>query len=134
MASEAEKLLQAEQAVQELLNNVGELKREIENYAQASASLSEARDHLSRLTSSIDDLVRKSTQIIETLGRLGTPEILSKVEEVKGVVDSLSIEHKQNFEETFQIVRKLEDKNRLIFSLLIVNLLLTAGAILVGLG
>jgi hypothetical protein len=133
MATDTEKFLEAEQAVHELLENLGELKKEIESYSEAGKSFKESNDHIGHLATSITDLNRKTADVVQTLSQIGTPAILAKIEEVQKAAHIFSTEQKQKSEEISLGILETQNKNRLVFTLLIVNVVLTIGAIIVGL-
>ena len=87
MMDEAERLLDAEAAVQELLQDLVRLKDEVDSYSTASKCLDEAKDGLNGLVSRVGDLAAGAVGIIDTLGKIGTPEIIGKID---GLVESLS--------------------------------------------
>ena len=83
MAKESEQLLAAEEAVQQLLRNLERLKAEIEGYAKAKLSLEETRVGLQRLTGQIGDLAGRVASVAESLRKIGTPELLSRIDAAK---------------------------------------------------
>jgi hypothetical protein len=76
MAEEAQQLLAAEEAVQELLTNLKVLKSEIDHYSEAKSSLADTRDAVVNLAAELSGLTGRAAGIIETIGEVGTPEIL----------------------------------------------------------
>jgi len=87
MADEAQRLLAAEQAVQELLANLVRLRGEIEGYSHAKASLENARQEVAGLAGGLSKLVAGAGGVIGALGRLGTPEILSGIEGLRALCE-----------------------------------------------
>lgn len=82
MAEEAEQLLAAEEAVQELLTSLRALKSEIEHYSEAKSSLTNTRDVVVNLATELSELTRRTAGIIEIIGKVGTPEILARLESI----------------------------------------------------
>lgn len=82
MGNEAEQLLAAEEAVQELLAHLTELSREMEGYSRAKSSLEDAREAVASLATDLKELTHCAAGIIETLGKVGTPEILARLESI----------------------------------------------------
>jgi hypothetical protein len=83
MAEEAQQLLAAEEAVQELLTNLKVLKSEIDHYSEAKSSLADTRDAVVNLAAELSGLTGRAAGIIETIGEVGTPEILVRLESMR---------------------------------------------------
>ena len=90
MTDEAEHLLDAEAAVQELLQDLVRLQSEVESYSTAAKSLGEAKDGLNELVSTVGDLAGRSLSVVDTLGKVGTPEIIGKIEGLAELVRELN--------------------------------------------
>jgi hypothetical protein len=79
MATEAEQLLSAEQAVQDLLSKLEHLRRETESYSEAGAALAETRAEVAQLVSQLRALTEQTSEVLKVLGEVGTPEILVRL-------------------------------------------------------
>ena len=82
MADPAEELLAAEEAVQELLGTLKELRKEIGQYGEAKQSLADTHREIAVLSASLEHLARRGSEILKALGKIGTPEILAKIAEL----------------------------------------------------
>jgi hypothetical protein len=83
MAEEAQQFLAAEEAVQELLTNLKALKSEIDHYSEAKSSLADTRDSVVNLAAKLSELTGRAAGIIETIGQVGAPEILARLESMR---------------------------------------------------
>lgn len=80
MSTETSPILEAEQAVHDLLTHLERLKREIESYGRAKATLEESGQKVAGLASELGRLAEESRTIVAALGKIGTPEILKQIE------------------------------------------------------
>src|SRR4051794_40983454 len=94
MPTAVETLLTAEEAVQDLVTTLGRLKAEVENYAEAGRALGGGRGGLHGFIVRATDLAEATHATIATLGRIGTPELLSRLDAVRaqGEAGQASIE------------------------------------------
>jgi hypothetical protein len=83
VATESEKLLEAEDAVRTLMANLTQLKEEVENYSAAGLALKKVRDDLHDLVTRTTDLAEATRAIIDTLGRIGTAELLERLQSLQ---------------------------------------------------
>jgi len=79
MATDNNDFLEAEEAVNDLLENVQRLKNEIEGYGAAKETLLEVREQLGEITQSIGDIAKTAASVIQTLQSIGTAEILKEI-------------------------------------------------------
>jgi hypothetical protein len=91
MTTQNEELLSAESAVQSLLNELVELKRQIGGYANASKNLNDVAIRLDQLIVRTHELSLKSHEGILVLKEMGGPEILSQLELIEEILDGLKI-------------------------------------------
>ena len=85
MSTDADELLKAEQAVQELLKELQNLKGEIGGYETARKSLTETQAALADLVTRISALTERTQAVAESLRTIGTPEILSRISRVRSL-------------------------------------------------
>jgi cell division septum initiation protein DivIVA len=90
MANDADDLLQAEQAVQDVLKELGDLKRQVGGYDTAKQSLEGVRQALEGLIAKTSALAEQTYAATATLGKIGTPELLSRAESLKQAVAALT--------------------------------------------
>jgi uncharacterized phage infection (PIP) family protein YhgE len=79
----SEQLLSAEQAVQELLGKLQDLRGQVEGYSQARESLTETQRGLGNLVSQTRELADQTLSATKALKEVGTPEILAKISELR---------------------------------------------------
>jgi hypothetical protein len=91
MASEADDLLSAEQAVQNLLKELQALKKQVGDYDSARQSLDTARQSLDGLVQQTAALAEKTHSAITTLSKIGTPEILARVDAVRLAINEFGV-------------------------------------------
>ncbi|MCY2926281.1 MAG: hypothetical protein NT031_12725 [Planctomycetota bacterium] len=84
-----ETLLAAEEAVQNVLTSLNQLRQEIEGYATAKESLEKVRDVLATMAAKTDRLAEETHSVIDTMGKIGTPEILGRVGELCSLTEGL---------------------------------------------
>jgi cell division septum initiation protein DivIVA len=124
MANEAEELLAAEQAVQQLLKELEELKKQIGGYDQARQSLDAVRLTLQTMVERTQTLSEKTHLAITVLSKIGTPEIIARVDGVKTAIKDLGIRFDDAYK--LQVAAAEEQTKRL-------NRVATIGALLAGL-
>jgi hypothetical protein len=90
MANEADNLLKAEQAVQDVLKQLEALKKQVGGYETAKQSLEEVRRTLDRLIEKTSTLAEQTHIATATLGKIGTPEILSRADGLKQAIGLLA--------------------------------------------
>ena len=83
MDNEVEQLLKAEQEVQQLLKELQGLKKQVGGYDTARQSLEEVRESLNGLVEKTSSLAEQTHLATTTLVKIGTPEIISRVESIK---------------------------------------------------
>lgn len=79
MSKEADDLLEAEKAIQELLSELKELKDQIEGYADAREALNQVSRKLGEMVEKTQTLTEATHGAITVLLKIGTPEILSSI-------------------------------------------------------
>lgn len=87
--SGVEEFLRAEDEAYRLVDELETLKKEVESYATARESLEEAQQAMTQLSAKIGDLAGRSTVVIETLAKIGTPEILARLDDLNRGVAAL---------------------------------------------
>lgn len=90
MANDANDLLQAEQAVQDVLKELEALKCQVGGYDTAKQSLESVRQALESLISKTSALAEQTHAATITLGKIGTPELLSRTESLQEAVAALT--------------------------------------------
>src|SRR5690349_13330525 len=90
MTKEVDDLLTAEQAVQDLLKELQSLKTQVGGYETARKALDAVRASLERFVDETIDLAGKTHVATATLEKIGTPEILTRIEAVKAEISELS--------------------------------------------
>jgi cell division septum initiation protein DivIVA len=90
MANDADDLLQAEQAVQDVLKELEALKRQVSGYDTAKQSLEGVRQALDSLIAKTSALAEQTHAVTATLSKIGTPELLSRAESLKEGVAALA--------------------------------------------
>jgi DNA repair exonuclease SbcCD ATPase subunit len=90
MANDADDLLQAEQAVQDVLKELETLKRQVGGYDTARQSLEGVRQALENLIAKTSALAEQTYAVTATLGKIGTPELLSRAESLKDAIAALT--------------------------------------------
>jgi ElaB/YqjD/DUF883 family membrane-anchored ribosome-binding protein len=80
MSKEAHDLLEAENAVQELLSELKGLKGQIEGYANARESLNQVSRKLGEMVERTQTLAEETHDAITVLTKIGTPQILSAIQ------------------------------------------------------
>lgn len=86
MATDAEHLLATEQAIHELLRELEELKAQVGGYEHARKSLDEVRQTLEQLVERTSSLAEQTHSLTGTLGRIGTPEIMVRIDNARSEV------------------------------------------------
>lgn len=97
MANEAEELLAAEQAVQQLLKELEELKKQIGGYDQARQNLEGVRLTLQTMVERTQTLTEKTHLAITVLSKIGTPEIIARVDGVKTAIKDLGVQFNEAY-------------------------------------
>jgi len=88
----ANKFLDLERQAALVLEELEKLRHETSSYSAAAMGLETALNHLSSLSGRLKDLTDRSKDIIETLGTIGTPELLATSQAVQDEVKSLKME------------------------------------------
>lgn len=83
MEDPKELFLTAEAQARELAEQLIELKQKMEGHALAEQSLYETRSELSGLIAEMANGAEQTQEMIKTLGKIGTPEILEQLEQVQ---------------------------------------------------
>ena len=86
MANETEQLLSTEQAVQQLLKELETLMKQVGGYDHAKQSLEEVRQGQRGLIERTSSLAEQTQSATATHGKIGTPEILARVDNAKSAV------------------------------------------------
>jgi DNA repair exonuclease SbcCD ATPase subunit len=92
MNNEVDELLNAEQAIQDLLKELRVLKQQVGGYENATKSLDEVRNSLDKLVEKTSTLAEKTHSAVTVLAKIGTPEIIARTESLKLEVVELSNE------------------------------------------
>lgn len=87
--SGVEEFLRAEDEAYRLVDELEKLKKEVESYSTARESLERAQQALTQLAVRIGDLAARSAVVIDTMLKIGTPEILGRLEQLNGSVIAL---------------------------------------------
>lgn len=103
MANDTQQFLDAEDAVNKLLENLQQLKVEVEGYGQAKTTLLEARGQIATVVTSLSQLVEKTGQVIDTSVKIGTPEIINKLDSSRGHLESTT-------QSVTKTLREMEEK------------------------
>ena len=90
MSKEADELLAAEEAVQELLSELEKLKHQIGGYGAAKDSLNHVSLKLGELVQQTQKLSEATLIAITVLTKIGTPEILNSIKNINNDVINLS--------------------------------------------
>ena len=132
MPSDAERLLAAEEAVRQLLGTLDRLKSEVGGYAKAATALSDARDQIAALVPQVGGLIGGTSEVVQVLGRVGTPEILARLDQVASTIESAL----QGLEQLQTRIEDLALTGRRQFSIIAILVVVGAassiGALLVG--
>ena len=100
------RFLDLEQQATDLTMELERLREETLNYSNATKGLDEATTRLETTTAALLELIGKSQEIIETLGRIGTPELLASNLEVKNELNELRKEASKRLEQIEQYERR----------------------------
>ncbi len=87
--------LQAEQEAHQLVAELQRLKSEVESYARAHAALDQVAEGLGSLSVALADTADRASSVIETMRKIGTPELLQGQEAVVSQLTSLREEVEQ---------------------------------------
>jgi len=90
MASDVDNLLAAEEAVQDVLKELHALKRQVSGYDTATQTLEAVRLSLDDLVAKTSALAERTHSATTTLGNIGTPEILTRAENIKSAISELA--------------------------------------------
>ncbi len=90
MANDADDLLKAEQAVQDVLKELQALKRQVGGYETAKQSLEDIRQTLNGLIEKTSALAEQTHTATTALGKIGTPEILARADALKQALGQLA--------------------------------------------
>ena len=99
------RFLDLEQQATDLTLELERLREETLNYSMKAKGLDDAISQLEPTTAALLELVGKSRDIIETLGSIGTAELLARTREVKNELDEFQQEVSVRLG---QIVERLE--------------------------
>jgi hypothetical protein len=99
----SEQLLSAEQAVQELLGKLQDLRGQVEGYSQARESLTETQRGLGNLVSQTRELADQTLSATKALKEVGTPEILVKISELREATESAALAAKESVDSIAQL-------------------------------
>ncbi len=95
MSVDKERLLNAEEAVHELLGQLKKLRTEIEGYSRAKTSLEEVRTQIGVLAGRHALLAENTEKVVAVLSKIGTPQILAQLTELQ-VASRAASEQMQN--------------------------------------
>lgn len=87
MAGDAEQLLKAEQAVQQLVKELEKLMGEVGGYATATKTLEDVRKSLQELIGRTSELAQQAHSAIAALIKIGTPEILARINTATAAIE-----------------------------------------------
>ena len=82
MATDVKRLVDAEQAVQDLLSELGALRAETEHYSSAAKSLLDTRQDLCDLCQRTSELAGAAHESVAAVKEIGTPVLLDRLDEV----------------------------------------------------
>ena len=108
MSKEADELLEAEEAVQELLSELEELKRQIGGYGDARDALNHVSQKLGELVQQTQTLSEGTHSAIKVLTKIGTPEILNAIQELTSSLKFLAVQIDQSLKQ-----QAIESENRI---------------------
>ena len=108
MSKEADELLEAEEAVQELLSELEELKRQINGYGDARDALNHVSRKLGELVQQTQTLSEGTHSAITVLTKIGTPEILNAIQELTSSLKFLAVQIDQSLKQ-----QTIESENRI---------------------
>jgi ElaB/YqjD/DUF883 family membrane-anchored ribosome-binding protein len=108
MSKESDELLEAEQAVQELLSELEKLKRQIGGYSDAREALNHVSQKLGELIQQTQTLTEGTHRAITVLTKIGTPEILNAIKELAMSLTSLAVQIDQSLKK-----QAIEAENRI---------------------
>jgi hypothetical protein len=97
MSNESENLIQAEKAIEELLLELEELKRQVEGYKTAKEALAAVQLQLQKMIEQTQELSEETLIGVRVLSKIGTPEILTRIESVSNGISQLSARFDQHF-------------------------------------
>lgn len=129
MSNESENLIQAEKAIEELLLELEELKQQVEGYKAAKEALSAVQHQLQKMIEQTQELSEETLIGVRVLSKIGTPEILTKIESVSNGILQLSVKFDQNLKN--QEIKNNEQTANLLAKLNIV-LGISSGSVLIG--
>jgi uncharacterized phage infection (PIP) family protein YhgE len=111
MSKEAEDLLKAEHAVQELLSELKGLKDQIDGYANARESLNQVSRKLGEMVERTQTLTEGTHDAITVLKKIGTPQILSAIQNLNNdLKESANQIDRSIKEQANQIDKSLKDQ------------------------
>ena len=99
--------LQAEENAHRLVEELTRLKSEADSYKGARKALDQAADGVSTLVGSLGDIAGRLGVVVETLGSIGTPELLRGHEAIIGELTAL----RQNVSATQQSIMEAVTQN-----------------------
>ena len=129
MSNESENLIQAEKAIEELLLELEELKHQVEGYKAAKEALSAVQLQLQKMIEQTQELSEETLTGVRVLSKIGTPEILTRIEGVSNGISQLSAKFDQNFKN--QEIKNNEQADNLLAKLNIV-LGIASASVLIG--
>ena len=100
------RFLDLEQQATDLTLELERLREETMNYSKTAKGLDDAISQLEPTTAALLELVGKSREIIETLGSIGTAELLASTREVKNELDEFRKEASKRLEHIEQYQRR----------------------------
>jgi DNA repair ATPase RecN len=98
MTDNKEQFLTAEEQANRLVEQLQTLKEEVKNYEEARLSLEGIQQLLSGLVPEIAHSAEETRQVIRELGKIGTPEILMKIQEIQETIVFLGKEFRSSTE------------------------------------
>ncbi len=101
--------LQAEEEAHCLVEVLKQLKHEVESYKTAHEALDQAAMGISELTTRCARIAEQLGGLAETLRSIGTPELLHRMEVIRGELITLRQEIKQQHEAYHQEIRSVQE-------------------------
>ena len=101
----ASKFLNLERQAELVLEELEKLRGETSNYSTAATGLETAINHISTVSDHLNELSGKIVDVIETLGNIGTAELLANSKAVQDEVKRLKTETQSLHEELGSILK-----------------------------
>jgi hypothetical protein len=111
MACEVDEILMAETAVQDLLVELQELRKQVGGYDSAKLSLESARQSLDGLVEKTSALAERTHSATIMLGTIGTPEIIARSDSIKQTIVEFAAD---TAKQTPEIIAHSEDVKKVV--------------------